>query len=205
MNKNYFKLNFPKDPLQITDLSMYEADNFWTVETDVKKIVSPELWKIFDSVNVYPSFAIFFVVQSGYRKDRHDLAHIDYTLHNSNWCKLPFAINWELTSDVTSKLSWYDTSECTETQVGYSGNAAVDHVLNYLNGTFFKGNISVLDQVSCSYGNPLMIRTDVPHTLSDFETTENKRYCLSLRFDIEQIESWEQATSIFKDYIINDI
>jgi hypothetical protein len=205
MNNTYFKLEFPKNPLQITDLSPYDADNFWTIETDVRKILSQELSDVFEKIGVYPSFAVFFVVQSGYREARHDLAHVDYTRVNDEWRKVPFAINWELIPDITSTLSWYDASKCTETQVGYNGNPAVDAILNYLNGTFFNGDVSVIDQVKCSYGRPLMVRTNVPHTLSDFKTNGNKRYCLSLRFDIEQIESWEQATNIFKDYIINDI
>lgn len=203
--KNFYKLKLPKDPLHITDLSKYEADNFWTIETDVRKILSTELSSIFDSIGIYPLFAVFFVVQSSHREAKHEFAHLDYTLHNGEWRKVPFALNWELNSDIKSKLSWYDVSKCIETTINYTGNESVDSVLKYLNGTFFKGDINVIDYVDCYYGIPIIARTDIPHTLSDFKTNENKRFCLSLRFDIEQISSWEQATNIFKDYIIEDI
>jgi hypothetical protein len=203
--KNFYKLNLAKNPLQITELSKYNADNFWTIETDVRKILSKELSDVFDSIGIYPSLSVFFVIQSGQREPKHNLAHVDYERFKDGWRKIPFAINWELNTDILSKLSWYDVSNCTETAVEYTGNPLVDNTLNYLNGSFFKGDIKVIDEVECSYGNPLMVRTDIPHSVSSYKTSEDKRMCLSLRFNIEQINSWEQATNIFKDFIITDI
>ena len=198
--KNYFRLNLPVHPLKIDNLSIYDVENFWSIETNPQNILTDELNEIFNKIGIYPKFAVFFVVHASERKGKHEYAHIDYTLSQEKWKPLPFGINWELNTEITSTLSWYDTSNCNETGVSLKGDPEVDKILRYLNGTFFSGIPKVIDSLVCT-GEPFLVRTDIPHTLSDFITTSPKRFCLSLRFDVEEISSWNQAQTIFTGII----
>jgi len=199
--KNYYKLNLPKNPLKITDLSVYDIENFWTIETDPSKILTDEMNQIFSNIGISPTFAVFFVVHASKRKDKHEYAHIDYTLNQEKWKPIPFGINWELNDEITSRLSWYDTIDCKEIEVSLDGDPEVDRTYTFLNGKFFTGTAKVIDSVECT-GHPILVRTDIPHTLSDFQTTTGKRFALSLRFDIEKISSWKQAETVFSSICI---
>jgi hypothetical protein len=196
--KNYHKLNLPKDPLKIKDFSCYDIENFWTIETNPKNILSDELNQIFFDIGVHPSFAVFFVVHANHRKDKHEYAHIDYTLSHAKWKPIPFGINWELNTNISSKLCWYDTSNCKEIEISLDGDPEVDRTYEYLNGTFFEGTPKVIDSVECT-GEPILVRTDIAHTVSDFVTIESKRISFSLRFDVEKISSWKDAEYVFRN------
>lgn len=199
--KNYYKLNLPRNPLKITNLSCYDIENFWTIETNPSEILTDELNQIFSDIGISPSFAVFFVIHSNKRKDKHEHAHVDYTLSQEKWKPIPFGINWELNDEITSKLSWYDATDCKEIEISLDGDPEIDRTFKYLNGVFFEGIPKVIDSVECA-GEPILVRTDVPHTLSDFQTTACKRFALSLRFDVEKISSWKEAETSFRSIFI---
>lgn len=203
---NYHKLNLITDPLKV-DHYLYDSYHRWSVETDIKKILNDDLYKTFEHIGVIPTVAIFFIINSNKRLRCADAVHVDRTWINNEWVSIPFAINWELNPIITTRLSWYDISNCELKPPGTQG-AHIEYPYNYLNGEFFLGDKTEIDSVVLEKNDlyhPILIRTDVAHNVSEYKTTERKRFCLSLRFDIEQIKSWEQATNIFKDYIITDI
>lgn len=205
--KNFFKLRLPKNPVKNLDYSNYWSNNSWQVETDVKKVLTEEILEYFSKLNLTPTLAVFFTIVSTQRNDGHHFAHTDLTLIDNEWKSVPFAINWELNENINTTVCWYDVSNCLK-KMPSQDIKNKEYPFNYLNGAFYLGEKPVIEKVSLDTSKeyyPILFRTDVAHGVSGFTTDEDKRICFSLRFDIEQISSWDQATKIFKDYIIEDI
>ena len=202
--KNFFKLNLPSNPIREIDLSKYWSKNSWQIETDVKKILTDEILDCLSKINLTPILSVFFTVTSNQRHNEHHYAHTDLTLLYDRWTSVPFAINWELNKEITTTICWYDTSKCIK-KMPTENEWNKKYPFNYLNGAFYEGEKQIIETVTLNTHKdyyPILFRTDVAHAISSFKTTESNRMCFSLRFDIEKISSWEQATNIFKEFIV---
>ena len=113
MNPNYRKLNLTVSPLKITDLTPYHSEwrYPWHCSQDIENILSDELLQIFKDLSVRPTMVVFFDDARQSRTFEHCTPHTDITIRNKKWTTIPCGINWELNNEITSTVTWFDTSK----------------------------------------------------------------------------------------------
>lgn len=178
-----------------------------------KDYLNPSLINIFDSLNISPDTLVIF----GHENDRdfhlRPMIHSDIRFCKNSWIDSPCAINWEIT-DSTAQFYWWDVKgakKCyppawNDTQYfpppdsdSYFEKllASGIHYTKWMN--FNSENYSRIDSCMLNNKHPILIRTDIPHSVeySNFKD----RISVSLRFPVEQISSWDSAVEIFKNLI----
>lgn len=202
-SNNYHILNLSKSPLISHDLTAY-VENQYNFFEDTANFLTPELLDQFDSIGLIPTLAVIFSLNYSIRSDQEakKFVHKDLTWHNNRWNTVPFAVNWELNSDIHSDIFWYDVSECEH----HLPLENPTYPWNHLSGIFYQGTATVIEHVAidskytCS---PILFNTSIPHAVS-FSTSAPYRCGLSVRFGIDQISTWNDAVSRFAKFVIKD-
>lgn len=202
---NFYKeLNLPypiKSNRLFDKINVLKLSNrsYTTVITDIEQYLNPELLDSFMSVGAKPHFFVAFG-QPGSLSGKTNL-HSDVTFENNNWTKLPIGINWDLTPGETN-WTWWDTNKCTEIYPtsDESKSSPWLHGVHYK----FRGNkdaseFDLLDSYKNTTDQAVMYRTDTTHQIS-YTTTSRQRICVSVRFPIESVTSWEHALKIFQPF-----
>lgn len=203
MSINYRRLNLVGSPLIHNDLIMYTQKEYNFVE-HMDDFLSPELLEQFKKIGLTPRLAIVFSLNYSTRTESDSIkfVHSDLTWYNNKWHDVPFGVNWELNSDVSSTVSWYDVTECKR----HLPSSDPIHPWNHLSGIFYQGPAKVIEQAVISSEqnfSPVLFNTSVPHAVS-FSTTAPYRCGLSVRFGIDQISSWDHAVAKFQEFICKE-
>ena len=193
-NKQFVKMHGLKKP-----------GEYDTIVTDVQTYLHPDLLHAFESINVKPQwFASFGFLK---RSVASTYIHTDLTF-DKEWVTIPFGINWELTAGVT-EWSWWDVtgSEAVYPTLDISEDSrrrSSDPFL--LNGIHHESRLNtdtskfkLLNSYTVIPNQPVLFRTDVPHQIN-YNTTHKQRICMSLRFSISDIPSWDLALKIFQPF-----
>lgn len=219
MAYNYKRLTLPNNPLADTNFDLtkfiesrapvHPARSYNKID-NIEELLSSELLEQLKEINLKPSFAIVFA--SKYNgTDEQALIHYDLTLHNNDWVSVPVAINWELNSTIYSSIKWYDTT-------GLTGKVLVEsppsHHLNVFHYGFVNEYLNrddkippkIIDEAIVDSENdrsPVLFNTSCAHTVS-YSTPEAARAVLSLRFNLDDIPSWDDAVNKFQNFIRED-
>ena len=200
MSINYHRLNLVQAPLAKNDLSPY-LQNEYNFISDVDTFLSPALLEQFKEIGLTPSVAIVFSLgySSRSESDSSRFIHSDLTWHNNKWSSVPFGVNWELNSDISSTVSWYDITGC----ICHTPPDDPVYPWTQLNGLFYQGHAKIVEQAvidSESDLSPILFNTSVPHAVS-FITTAPYRCGLSVRFSLDDVFTWTQALDKFQRFI----
>jgi hypothetical protein len=200
---NYHRLNLSKSPLLNHELALC-IDNEYNFFEDTVNFLTPELLDQFNSIGLVPTLAVIFSLNYSSRSDQEakKFIHKDLTWYNDKWNTVPFAVNWELNSDIHSDIFWYDVSEC-EQQLP---PAYPTYPWNHLSGIFYQGPATVIEhvEVDSKYTrSPILFNTSTPHAVG-FSTSASHRCGLSVRFSIDQISTWNDAVYRFQEFICKD-
>jgi hypothetical protein len=183
------------------------------VQTDVSRLLNPELLDIFDSLNLTPEvFHIFGHVNNSNFACLDHLVHSDL-MHdvnqNDKLTPVPFAINWELT-DTDSTIFWWDVNGATPIfplelpfieydwyrygrgqHYGQYKRKSVDPETDW--------GYKQLEVYHPKKNRAFMFNTTVPHS-SNWQAGNIDRVGFTLRFPLNQIASWEQGYKIFHQF-----
>ncbi len=204
MSQLYKLLNLSYDPLNRANLNLLvsKKKKYSTVEEDLETFLNPALLEIFKTINLRPRFVVYF--GRLFAKQNEIQVHRDITYLDKQWKSIPCGINWELTPGTTT-FEWYDPNNETEHLPD------PEHALPLeLNGAHYghRANMDVssfklIESLNVKEGQPYLFRTDIPHRVK-YATTSNNRICISLRFNLEDVPSWEHALEIFDSLVIKD-
>ena len=204
MSQLYKLLNLPQNPLKLENLESLVAKKkkYSTVEEDLETYLTPEILEIFKSINLCPRFVVYF--GRLYAKQNEIQVHRDITYLDNQWKSIPCGINWELTPGDTL-FEWYDTSKENEHLPD------PEHALPLeLNGAHYghRANMDVstftkIESLNVMENQPYLVRTDIPHRVT-YKTSSYNRICISIRFKLNDVQSWEHALEIFDPLIIKD-
>ena len=203
MNEKYNKIN------------IFDGLPHHYIRTDIRDLLNPALITIFDELGLTPEvFHIFGHTNNDKIANSKHLVHCDVmydSKNNDQLTSVPFAINWEL-SDTSPTLVWWDVNSTPAVPP-----ESDPELLKYDWHRFGRGEhfgerlVRITDpETECGYkkvaeyhptkNRAFMFNTTIPHS-SIWPAGCKDRICLSLRFRLEQISSWEAGYKIFKDYI----
>lgn len=201
MSQLYKLLNLPQDPLNRANLNSLIAKKkkYSTVEEDLETYLSPAILDVFKSINLRPRFVVYF--GRLFAKQNEIQVHRDITYLNNQWKSIPCGINWELTPGHTL-FEWYDPG----TEKEHLPDPV--HALPLeLNGAHYGhranmdvSNFTLVESLHVKENQPYLFRTDIPHRVT-YATTSNNRICISIRFTLEDVPSWEHALTKFDSLI----
>jgi hypothetical protein len=190
---NYLKLNLPKNPINNEFVLEFNGDDFWHIYTDVEKVLSKEILECFKLLDLHPAHVVIFSSKNPHRTN--GLLHTDLENHLGDWKPVSCAINWELNQTI-SMIEWHDTSNCVEYWPTTSSLESA-YPLNYLQAIRYSIGSVIEEEIELdSKEFPILFRTNKAHSIT-YKTTDTHRFMASVRFNIDQIESWEKAVSIF--------
>jgi hypothetical protein len=200
-------LNFPKNILRNDFKLTLNGADFWHVYQDAKNVINDDIISLFKSLNLTPNMIVLFGSVHKIRTLNQIIVHTDLYKKHDQWVKPVCSVNWEL-GQTDSDIHWFDTSECTEEPI--DENAIKKYPNNLFYGkTYLKNEkntfptgAKLLESVSLSSTSfPILFRTDIAHGVS-YKTNSVPRFMISIRFDIDEIPSWEKAIDIFSEYIL---
>ena len=208
MNPNYRKLNLTVSPLKITDLTPYHSEwrYPWHCSQDVGNILSDELLQIFKDLSVRPTMVVFFDDARQSRTFEHCTPHTDITIRNKKWITIPCGINWELNNEITSTVTWFDTSKVKP--LIYDVNDPVHRLYPFkdIDGIRYLGELPSIETLTVKKPEnqfPALYRTDICHNVY-YTTSEARRTSISVRFHHEDIPDWETAVKKFAPLFSNE-
>ena len=147
----------------------------------------------FKTLDLYPKHVVIFASKNPHRKN--GFLHTDLEYHQGQWKPVTCAINWEL-NQTTSTIEWYDTSKCTECWPLEATSEPV-YPLNYLQAISYSFGSDVEETLVIESNEfPILFRTNKAHSIT-YKTQDEHRFMASVRFGIDQIESWEKAVDVF--------
>ena len=207
-------LNLPEDPF-ISDDALQQAIISCGPEMaardkvyfDVDKLIKPEILESFANIGVTPVFAIILHRPGWFgckeKRQEHTKIHVDLTGSNGNFIKIPCAVNWQITPGKTF-FTWWDTKGAIE--VYPSPMPKEGTYQYYLNSILYNNrdsfeykDYSIIENVE--FDKPMLVRTDVPHSVI-YNTGDQVRCSVSIRFGIKEIKDWGHALDIFKPLIV---
>lgn len=200
-------LNFPKNILKNDFKLRLNGPNFWHVYEDPESVINEDIISLFNSLNLNPNMIILFSSIYKVRSLDQIIVHTDLYKKNNTWVKPVCSVNWEL-GPTDSEICWFDTSECIEDLI--DENKTKDYPNNLFYGKTYRTNeknslpigAKLIESVQLSFSSfPILFRTDIAHGVS-YKTNSVSRFVVSVRFDIDEISTWDQAIDIFSKHII---
>jgi hypothetical protein len=176
----------------------------------IKEVLSQEFLLTLASLNLTPSLIHVFYRNKDVPIDKSYI-HKDNILVNGEWVTIPFGINFEVNPTTVVTTTWWDT---TDRQEYIDDNDYTRERKKLLNGIryhedFFRSSpkylkLNPIDSVTIE-GNstPILFRADAAHSVAA-TTKEGPRFNVSVRFDLSQIQTFEQAVERLQPIIIND-
>jgi hypothetical protein len=219
MSKFFKPINLPF-PLNsdevLVDLIKFKKQGqhpYYTIIDNINQYLNSEIIEIFHSLKIRTKYVILFGTDTQGLPFNTTIHHDTEVNENTGeWHDVPCAINWELSSSV-STMSWYDTlnfpaidSLWRDTTLG----TFINGKYSLPAGTAYKSSTDrdpsdfiLLESCQLIKGKPILVRTDVPHQVITPAVTNLTvpRLCLSIRFEIEDIKSWDHALEVFFKFI----
>jgi hypothetical protein len=166
-----------------------------TIITNVGDYLNPCLLDKFSSVGATPLFFVAF----GSGNAGATYLHSDITFKNNQWASMPCSINWELTPGDTT-WTWWDIKDSL---LVYPTDATLP-----LHGVHcnYQGNKDVkdfelLETYKIKSTQAVMYRTDYMHKI-EYNTMSDNRICISIRFSLDDVPTWERSLEIFRPFFI---
>lgn len=168
------------------------------VTDQIQTILAPALLDQFDALGVTPAVIVNF---SEYGQCYTTPIHADLTFYNDRWVPMGFGINWELAPGVT-EFRWFDQNN-QKPFMPIDFEEAHTWPRSMLNGTRYAHNdrLTQIDSLTFEHNTAYLVRTDIPHQVTS-NTPGNFRECVSIRFRVDDISSWDQALKIFEPYFV---
>lgn len=207
----YNKLNLPADPILPgvkNRLWALKKPIYGTQHYDPKRYIQLDIINTLEKLGLPAKFLIHFGATDA--ESARSFLHTDICTHNQKWTKIPMAINWELTPGHT-QFSWYDPGNqlpCYPPDPDWNQNNFLFQGIHYgARADFHAGvghdvsNCQLLDTVSLERNTAYLVRTDVPHQIV-YRSEVTTRMCISLRFELDAVSTWDQAVDLLQPLII---
>lgn len=198
-------LNFPKNVLKSNFELISEEDEYWHIGTNVSEIINDEILEILKSLNLHPNMVLLNKSKNDNRSFDKMLIHTDFYKKNGTFVKPACGINYELgLGEIETDIYWFNTESCE--RIPFNPFTLYNNILFYpqtytQNDEGYPIGAKLIENVKLNNTSyPILFRTDLAHGVS-YKSTQSPRFMLSIRFDIDEIDSWEKALSIFSDYI----
>lgn len=199
-------LNLPNKVLKYNFKPVLNGNDFWHVYQNIESVINDETLEFFQKLGIMPNMIIIFGSIYKIRNPHEILIHTDLYRKNNQWLKPVCGINYDL-GPINSDIYWFDTSECSVIPIDDTQTKKYPNNLFY-GMTYYKEKTDthpkgakLIEHVKfTSLSSPVLFRTDIAHGVS-YETTVMPRFMISIRFDIDDISSWQQAIDIFSKYI----
>lgn len=180
------------------------------VSKNFKHLINNELLEILKSLGLNPFILILFGHENDIHKKMKQIVHSDLFLENNSWKHFPCALNFEIT-DTTPSITWYDVNnnieyypplykEVTDLRYLYANGVHYGPIgQDYKDvETHVRETYKVLHKSEFT-SKPKLIRTNVPHCV--FYENYVSRHNISIRFPLDQLDSWSKASELFKKFI----
>ena len=166
---------------------------------DYASILNTQVIAEFAQLGLTPKFVVVWANQLAHRPITHAMIHTDLTWHDSAWATVPCGVNWEL-SEGSAEFYWLANRD-QELVYPPEDGLRLFNAIHY-GERGLRGGYSNFDLVaSARITSPMLVRTDVPHSVAFDRATSTKRINISVRFGLEQINSWESAVDIFSTVV----
>ena len=166
---------------------------------DYAQVLSDTLIDQFSQLGLTPYFVVVWANSSEKRPAEHCMIHTDLTWHNDKWSRVPCGVNWELTEG-SAEFQWLanrDQEEIYPPEDGLQLFNAIHYGERAKRGGY--SNFDLVDRAPII--SPMLVRTDMPHAIAFDRTAGAKRVNISVRFGLEQIDSWASACERFSTVI----
>lgn len=201
MATNYRRLNLPKTPLKDNFTLSHTGEDMYYVLENVDEVIHDDLMYIFQTLKLKPNMVMICASNNTYRSVDNIWVHSDLYIKNQRYVKPICGINYELGNTI-SHIHWFDTSESIE-----FFPIAIDYTVNGIgyikkpNETFPIG-AEIIETVELTKDeHPILFKTEVAHGVA-YKTDVSPRLMATIRFDIDDIPSWDKAIEIFTPYFI---
>jgi len=200
----YKSLNLPLDPIKNTfNIDYIQADfisnNIYHsgldkvgyIQVDPNVILKEEIIDTFTSINLKLSSVIIFIVPL---PRNNALMHSDVeSIRHVAWKKVICSVNWELTSNVQPKFSWYQTTKeaimpAKESLLRTDITLFGIHYGKRRQPGVDPDKDTLIDTVSTSTG-VFLVRTDIPHIVEIADEQPKFRYALKDELRLQDLVS----------------
>ena len=214
---NYSQLALPSNPLATGAIEyILNSNEKWNHQyaiTDIPKIFNSDVLGIFKNLNITPYCVVIPKWKVDVIKPPKEIVtsryctpiHTDFFQVNTQRFSYPCAINWELNDDAQVTWSFWNVQHdknilyIDDAFAGPNGPDPFNKT--YLQGTRVVEKSTLSEQVDLQPFTPYLVNTSIPHCV-EFNVPSERRLALSLRFNIKDIGTWEQAAQIFKNYFV---
>jgi hypothetical protein len=203
MNKLYYKISAPKNPMVEDFVIPPNKIGYYILDADV---IRDEVRSFYlDKLGLDISMVILFSRpqrQQWPLRDNQGVIHSDIQWNNDQWQQLYYGVNYELTTE-PSKLSWWDVKD-TPIYPPHPDPVTRDDMLKGIhygqrnNLLALTDNYCRLDSVLIN-DEPVLVNTAQPHSV-EYAGQGMDRWAVSLRFN-RSVNSWEEAVDLFKSVI----
>ena len=171
--------------------------SYTTILTEVERYLHADLLQTCKSVGVTPQFiAVFGRPGSGPQVSG---LHADVTFVHDQWVKIPCGINWDLTPGQAT-FRWWDTDDCDELWPEKPASEfppQVNGINHKVRGNRDSAGFKMIESYEIKPNQPVLFRTDIPHQIT-YTPSVNRRICVSVRFSVDCVSTWERALEIFQ-------
>jgi hypothetical protein len=210
----YQNLNLPTNLLKPSAVDEFDElkygyhtrNNKSNINTNVEDFLSEELLDAFrQQCNITPKYFLLFPSYPGQK----GFLHSDVYYEDNKWNTVPCGINWDVGS-TESIIQWHAPIEPVEEILPrftpYDPVWREHGLNNKVSAAKFYGErdskdtskFKIIDSLIID-GNPRLFRTDIPHQVIHTNSNNiSQRICISIRFGLEDISTWERALEIFK-------
>jgi hypothetical protein len=177
--------------------------NYVCVLQDFQDLINPEVMYIFKQLNAVPNILIALGHENNINHKTPLIIHTDVFKRNSEWVKVPFAINTEIT-DTPVDFKWFDAPlievyppDKDTDDIGYLSANGIHYGVRYQPGiSTAPKECSLLDYITLNQNESVLVNTSIPHGVE--YSQYNDRLNISFRFKFEDIPTWESALKHFK-------
>lgn len=204
MTINYRRLNLPKTPLKDTFTLNHTGSDMYYIFKNVDEVLQDDLLTFFKNINIKPNMVVICASNYNTRTLENIWVHRDLYWKNNKWEKPICGINYEL-GNTSSKIYWFDTTKCYEIvpknieNIDYPFNA-ISYVKRHTDDLPIGAEIIETVELTKDE-HPILFRTEVAHGVA-YNSDISPRLMATIRFDIDDIPSWNKALEIFSPYFI---
>jgi len=203
MNKLYYKISAPKNPMVEDFVIPPNKIGYYILDADVIRREVREFYS--EKLGLDIAMVVLFCRPQRLAwpaRNNQGVIHSDIQWNNDHWQQLYYGVNYELTSE-PSKLSWWST---TDTPV-YPPQPDPVTRDDMLRGIHYgqRNNFAALNDAYTNLGSvmindePVLVNTAQPHSV-EYAGQGMDRWAVSLRFN-RSVNSWEEAVDLFKSVI----
>lgn len=211
---NYRILNLPDDPFISQDAIAQAIDSCGPemvardkVYFEIDNLIKPEILEAFANIGLKPCFLLILHRPGWFackkKLQENSKVHLDLTGDGDKFVKIPCAVNWQITPGETF-FSWWDTKDAPEV---WPANPPVANTLRYHLNSMLYHHVDSFEYKSydcietVKFEKPMLVNTSVPHSVT-YDTGDQVRLSISMRFNLTDIDNWEHALELFDPLIV---